>query len=64
MTAIRRCQYGVLTVLCGARATTKRQRPAGGETWDVCDHHAEILDRIRANVREHKSLLDRLGGYR
>jgi hypothetical protein len=60
----KRCQYGVLTVTCGAPATTKRKRPAGTATWDVCQRHADFLDRLRKNVTEHKSLLDRLGGYR
>lgn len=43
-----RCQYGVSPVFCGRWATTKRQRPNGGEMWDVCDQHAAFLDRLRA----------------
>lgn len=54
------CQYGVFSVRCGEAATTKRQRSAGRETWDVCDKHAAFLDRLRVNVTKHKPLLDRL----
>lgn len=55
-----RCQYGVLPITCGQPAPTKRQRPSGGGTWDVCDYHAAILDRIRQSVQEHSALLARL----
>lgn len=55
-----RCAYGVKPALCGAPATTKRQRPNGGELWDVCERHAAFLDRLRANIVEHSVLLARL----
>lgn len=64
---MKTCQYGVLNVTCGAPADTVRQRPgggpawaAGGPTWDVCERHATILDRVRASVRANRPLLDRL----
>ena len=53
------CQYGVLGIVCGRLATTKRQRPAGG-TWEVCDAHAAFLDRLRKNIKDHAPLLERL----
>lgn len=56
----KRCQYGVASERCGVWASTKRPRPSGGETWDVCSRHAEVLDRLRENVRRHRSLLGRL----
>jgi hypothetical protein len=49
-----------MAIVCGQPSTTKRPRPAGGETWDLCDEHAAMLDRLRENVRKHKPLLDRL----
>lgn len=62
------CQYGVMHVRCGQPAVTIRPRPSGhglnAERWDVCREHADFLDRLRSNVTKHKSLLDRLGGYR
>lgn len=56
------CQYGIGEHRCGHVAYTKRPRPGGpnGTPWDVCDQHAVILDRIRANVFEHRELLTRL----
>lgn len=57
----KHCQYGVTGIaVCGARSTTKRQRPAGAGTWDVCERHAATLDRLRASVEQHRPLLDRL----
>lgn len=60
MTPSKRCEYGVVGVLCSALATTKRQRPAGGKTWEVCGRHAVILDRLRTNIAKHRTLLARL----
>lgn len=55
------CEYGVAGVsVCGARSTTKRQRPSGTGTWDVCERHAATLDRVRESVRRHRPLLERL----
>jgi hypothetical protein len=54
------CDYGVLSAVCGVVATTRRQRPDGGATWDVCARHAAVLDRLRANLIEHADLLHRL----
>lgn len=57
----RYCQYGVLTVRCGERANTKRQRPGPStELWDVCDFHAGVLDRLRRNIKDHAELLSKL----
>lgn len=52
----RTCRYGVFDHRCGAPATTERDRPTG-ETWDVCDFHALVLDRLRANVKLHARVL-------
>jgi hypothetical protein len=62
---LKRCEYGVMFVTCGAPAITVRQRPGrqrpeGEQTWNVCEHHAVILDRLRKNITEHRPLLDRL----
>lgn len=54
------CQYGVLNDRCGAPATTKRERPNGGEEWDVCDKHARFLDRLRKSIRQNAELLAKL----
>lgn len=59
------CQWGVMSVRCGKHAVTVRPRPSGvgrvnAERWDVCQEHADFLDRLRANVTHHKPLLDRL----
>ena len=56
----KRCQYGVFDATCRAFATTKRPRPSGGQTWDVCAKHAMYLDRLRANIQRNGALLDRL----
>ena len=58
-----RCQYGVLGINCNAPAPTKRQRPSGRGTWDVCDWHAAILDRIRQSITENRPLLDKLAEF-
>ncbi len=57
------CRYGVLAHRCGARATTTRSRPLGSESWPVCDFHALVLDRLRANMAEHADLLDALARW-
>lgn len=56
----KHCQYGVLGQVCGAHATTKRKRPNQRRTWDVCNKHAEFLDRLRQNITDHHDLLERL----
>lgn len=56
----KRCQYGLQMFTCGAPATTKRPRPNGSQTWDVCERHATFLDRLRSNIERHGPLLDRL----
>lgn len=53
------CQWSVVHV-CGNPAVTKRPRPAGGATWDLCQHHADFLDRLRERMRKDRPLLDRL----
>lgn len=53
------CQFGAYGA-CDAEATTKRQRPNGEGLWDVCDRHAAFLDRLRANVEKHATLLAKL----
>ncbi len=57
------CRYGVLAHRCGARATTTRLRPSQSESWPVCDFHALVLDRMRANMAEHADLLDALARW-
>ncbi len=58
------CQWGIAAVICGAPAVTVRPRPAGhslnATQWDVCQRHADFLDRLRANMRDHAPLLERL----
>lgn len=54
------CQYGVFATRCGKPATTKRLRPSGTGIWDVCEWHACLLDRLRANMVKHAHLLDAL----
>lgn len=53
------CQFGVYGA-CEAEATTKRQRPNDETLWDVCASHAAFLDRLRANVKKHATLLAKL----
>lgn len=58
------CQWGLLHTVCGNPAVTKRQRLASrlasGATWDLCQPHADSLDRLRERVRKDRPLLDRL----
>ena len=56
----KRCQYGIFGYTCVAWAVTKRPRPNGQATWDVCQQHADTLDRLRQNIERHRPLLDRL----
>lgn len=61
--SMKRCDYGV-TVPCGARAVTTRQRPSvrpdQDRWWDVCQRHADVLDRLTARIKQDKPILDRL----
>jgi len=41
------CEYGFM---CGRPATTTRQLPSGLRQRSVCDRHAQILDRLKANI--------------
>jgi hypothetical protein len=53
------CQYGVRSVVCGAPATTKRTR-LNGNTWNVCERHAAVIDRVTQRVKSDRAVLDRL----
>ena len=55
------CQYpGLSFVCCGAEAVTQRHSPGNFERLNVCQRHAEFVDRLRASVERHQPLLDRL----
>lgn len=59
------CQWGVMHVRCGAPAVTVRPRPSGmgrlnAERWDVCQKHADNLDRLAQRMAEDRPLLQRL----
>lgn len=56
----KRCQYGVLTITCGKAAVTKRRRPDGTRTWDVCGFHAAMLDRVRDRILRDEKILQKL----
>lgn len=41
-------------------AVTKRRRPDGSRTWDVCAFHAELLDRVRDRILKDEKILKKL----
>lgn len=54
------CQYGHPVTTCGAPAPTKRLRPSATALWDVCERHADVLDRLGNHIEENRPVLDRL----
>jgi hypothetical protein len=56
----KKCQYGVMSIVCGRDAVTKRRSAGGNKTWDVCQFHADVLDRVRERILADEKLLRRL----